>query len=48
MEQEVREMLEIHVSERRSVMEQIESSWSRQSRRPTADEIETWIGAGRP
>lgn len=47
MEQEVRELLEVYVAERRSVLDQIEQSWSRQTRRPTADEIEAWIGAGR-
>jgi len=47
MEQEVREVLEAYASERRSVLEQIEASWSRQTRRPTAAEVDTWILAGR-
>jgi len=47
MEQEVRELLETHVSERRSVLHQIEAAWSRQTRRPTADEVNAWIAAGR-
>jgi hypothetical protein len=47
MEQEVRELLEVHVSEKRSVLEQIEGGWSRQTRRPTADEVDEWIAAGR-
>ncbi len=47
MEQEVRELLEVCVAERRSVLDQIEKSWSRQTRRPAAREIETWIAAGR-
>jgi plasmid stability protein len=47
MEQEVRELIEIHVSERRSVLDQIEAAWSRQTRRPTADEVDAWIAAGR-
>ena len=47
MEQEVRELLEAHVAERRSVLEQIEAGWVRQSRRPTGAEIDAWIGAGR-
>jgi plasmid stability protein len=47
MEQEVRELLEEHVMERSSVLKQIEASWARQSRRPTAEEIDTWIAAGR-
>ena len=48
MEQEVRELLEAHVAERRSVVEQIEAGWARQTRRPTATEVDAWIGAGRP
>jgi len=47
MEQEVRELLEAHVAERRSVLEQIEAGWVRQSRRPTEAEIDAWIGTGR-
>jgi len=47
MEQEVRELLEVTVAERRSVLEQIEAGWTRQARRPGAAEIEDWIGAGR-
>jgi plasmid stability protein len=47
MEQEVRELLEEHVAERRSVVEQIEAGWAKQARRPTAGEIDAWIGTGR-
>jgi len=47
MEQEVRELLEGHVAERRSVMEQIEAGWAKQARRPTAAEVDSWIGTGR-
>jgi len=47
MEQEVRELLEEHVTERSSVLKQIESSWKKQKRRPSAREIDSWIGAGR-
>ncbi len=47
MEQEVRELLEAHAAERRSVLEQIEAGWARQSRRPTASEVDAWIGVGR-
>ena len=47
MEQEVRELLEAHVAERRSVLEQIEAGWARQTRRPTAAEVDAWIGVGR-
>ena len=48
MEQEVRELLEESVGERTSVLAQIEVSWSRQKRRPSASEVERWIAAGRP
>jgi plasmid stability protein len=47
MEQEVRELLEDFVAERRSVLEQIEAGWAAQSRRPTPDEVDSWIGTGR-
>lgn len=47
MEQELRELLEGHVAERRSVLEQIEAGWTRQTRRPTAAEVDGWMGAGR-
>lgn len=47
MEQEVRELLEDYVTERSSVLKQIESSWKKQKRRPTAGEIDSWISAGR-
>jgi len=47
MEQEVRELIEVYVSERISVLDQIEAAWSHQARRPTADEVDSWIAAGR-
>ena len=47
MEQEVRELLEGHFAERQSVMEQTEAGWAKQGRRPTAAEIDSWIGTGR-
>jgi plasmid stability protein len=47
MEQEVRELIEGHVGERQSVLEQIEAGWSRQTRRPTAAEVDAWIDRGR-
>jgi plasmid stability protein len=47
MEQEVREVLASHAAERRSVLEQIEAGWRGQSRRPSSEELEAWIGAGR-
>lgn len=48
MEQEVRELLEGYVAERRAVLDQIEAGWSKQARRPTSTEIDTWMGVGRP
>lgn len=47
MEQEVRNLLEAHVAERRSVLDQIQAGWARQTRRPSAAEVDAWIGAGR-
>ena len=47
MEQEVRTIIGEYVGERQALLEQIESSWADQSRRPTAQEIESWIGIGR-
>ena len=48
MEQEVRELLEGHVAERQAVLDQIETGWARQTRRPSATEIDAWLGVGRP
>lgn len=48
MEQEVRDLLEGHVAERRAVLDQIEAGWARQSRRPTAKEVDGWMQTGRP
>ena len=47
MEQLVRDLLEEHAGERTSVLKQIEASYARQARRPTAEEIDTWISSGR-
>ena len=47
MEQQVRDLLEEHAGDRSSVLEQIEASWNRQARRPSAAEIDNWIGTGR-
>lgn len=47
MEQEVRDLLEAHVAERASVLKQIEASWPKQSKRPSAAEIDAWIATGR-
>ena len=47
MEQEVRELLEEHLADRGSILEQIEAAWARQRRRPTARQVDRWIKAGR-
>jgi len=47
MEQEVRAVLEQHAGDRRALLEEIEQSWARQTRRPKAREVESWIQAGR-
>lgn len=47
MEQEVRDLLEEYASDRVSVLKQVEASWQRQGRRPSAAEIDTWIASGR-
>ena len=47
MEQEVRAVLEQHVGDRRALLEAIEQSWARQTRRPKAHEVDSWIQAGR-
>jgi hypothetical protein len=47
MEQEARELLDVCLSERRSVLDQIAAGWSRQARSPTAGEIDSWIATGR-
>jgi plasmid stability protein len=48
MEQEVRELLEGYVAERRAVLDQIEASWAKQTRRPSAADIDSWMAVGRP
>jgi plasmid stability protein len=48
MEQEVRDLLEGYVAERRAVLDQIEAGWQEQARRPTAAEIDAWMAVGRP
>ena len=48
MEQEVREILELHVPDRMAAIEAIEGSWGNQSRAPSTEEVDSWIGAGRP
>ena len=47
MEQEVRELINEHVGERLSVLGQIEAAWAKQTRRPTAAEVDKWTAAGR-
>jgi plasmid stability protein len=48
MEQEVRDLLEGYVAERRAILDQIEASWQVQTRRPTAAEVDAWMAVGRP
>ena len=48
MEQEVRDLLEGYVAERRAVLDRIEAGWTKQTRRPTATEVDTWMAIGRP
>jgi plasmid stability protein len=48
MEQEVRDLLAGHVAERQAVLSQIEAGWAKQTRRPTAKEVDGWLGVGRP
>jgi len=48
MEQEVRDLLEEFVGDRTTVLRQIEESWEKQERRPSAGEVERWISTGRP
>jgi len=47
MEQEVRQVIEEHVTEREAVLAQIESSWGEQRRRPSAAEVDRWLETGR-
>ena len=47
MEQEVRAVLEQHVGDRRALLDEIEQSWARQTRRPKAHEVDAWIQVGR-
>ena len=47
MEQQVRQLLEDYVADRRSVLQQIEAGWAAQRRRPAAAEVDHWIGLGR-
>ena len=48
MEQEIRHLIEGYVVERRAVLDQIEASWTKQTRRPTAEEVDSWMAIGRP
>lgn len=47
MEQEVRAVLEQHVGDRLALLDEVEKSWTRQSRRPKAREVDAWIAVGR-
>lgn len=48
MEQEVRDLLEGYVAERRAVLDQIEAASHKQARRPTAAEVDAWMAVRRP
>jgi len=48
MEQEAREIIECQVGDRTSAIDQITRSWAAQKRSPSAREVDTWIGEGRP
>lgn len=48
MEQEVRALLDEYVGDRLALLEQIEAAWSRQTRRPSARDVDAWIDTGRP
>jgi plasmid stability protein len=47
MEQVVRDLLEEQAGERSAVLEQVEAAWERQTRRPSAHEIDAWVATGR-
>jgi plasmid stability protein len=47
MEQEVRALLAEYVGERLALLQEIESAWTRQTRRPAAQDIDAWVDAGR-
>jgi plasmid stability protein len=47
MEQEVRNLLEEAVSDRASLLAQLETGWERQTRRPGKAEVDAWIETGR-
>lgn len=47
LEQEVRLILEREAGERRAVLDQVESGWQLQTRRPTAAEVDAWLAVGR-
>jgi hypothetical protein len=47
MEQEVRDILEEYAGDRVSALRQIEESWTRQTRRPKAKEVDNWKRVGR-
>ncbi len=48
MEQEVRAVLAQHVGDRVALLDEIERSWARQTRRPKPREVEAWIRVGQP
>lgn len=48
LEQEVRELIIGYVAARQSVVDQIDAGWAKQTRRPSAKEIDSWMAVGRP
>ena len=40
-------LIEGHGSKRRATLEEIARGWSQQTRRPSAEEIDSWIHVGR-
>lgn len=48
MGEEARELIAAHLAESGSVLRLIKESWAVQTRRPTAEEIDRWMGIGRP
>jgi len=47
MEQEVREIVELHVGDRLSAIDQIERAWKAQKRTLSREEVDAWVAEGR-
>jgi hypothetical protein len=41
-------LLKRDIAERQRILEQIETAWKHQARRPSADEVDAWVAVGRP